>query len=72
MEELRSNGTASAVTQQIRALHGAADELLKLDNVNLEMNNLSSAAVTVDAAAVQTHATGQRKGTPKSRQTNGK
>jgi hypothetical protein len=58
-EELRNKGTASAVAQQKRALHNRANELMKLDHIQLEMNDLGSIKVTFDAAKIPTEATGQ-------------
>jgi hypothetical protein len=64
-EELRSKGTASAVAQQIRALHDRASELMKLDHIQLEMNGLGSIEVTFDAAKIPVETTGQLLGTIK-------
>jgi hypothetical protein len=62
-EELRNKGTASAVAQQIRALHDRASELMKLDHIQSEMNDLGSIKVTFDAAEIPTEATAQLLGT---------
>jgi hypothetical protein len=62
-EELRNKGTASAIAQQIRALHDRASELEKLDHVQLETNDLGSIEVTFDATKGPTEATGQLLGT---------
>jgi hypothetical protein len=70
-EELRNKGTASAVAQQIRALHDRASELMKLDHIQLEMNDLGSIEVTFDAAEIPTEATRQLLGTIKWQRVNG-
>jgi hypothetical protein len=64
-EELRSKGTASAVAQQITALHDRADELMKLDHIQLEINGLGSIEVTFEAAKIPIETTGQLLGTIK-------
>jgi vacuolar-type H+-ATPase subunit I/STV1 len=63
MEELRNKGTASAVAQQIRALHERADELMKLDHMQYEVNDLGSIEVSFDAAKLPTEAKRQLIGT---------
>jgi hypothetical protein len=64
-EILRNNGTASAVAQQTRALHDRASELMKLDHIQLEVNDLGCVKVTFDAAERPTKETGQLLGTIK-------
>jgi hypothetical protein len=71
-EELRNKGTASAVAQQVRALHDRADELLKLDHFKLEMNDLGSIEVTFDAVEIPVEGTGQLLGTINWHRVNGK
>jgi hypothetical protein len=72
-EELTSEGTASAVAQQQKALHDRASELMKLDHILLEMNGLGSIEVTFDAAKIPVETTGQLLGTIKwQQQVNGK
>jgi hypothetical protein len=62
-EELRSKGTASAVAQQIRALHDRAYELVKFGHIKMEMNDLGSIEVTFDAAEIPLDETRQLLGT---------
>ena len=49
-EEIRDKGTASDIAQQRSALHVRADELIKLDNINQEVNVLGLMKVKFEAA----------------------
>ena len=51
-EEIRDKGTASDIAQQRSALHGRADELIKLDNIHREINRLGLIEVTFEAAKI--------------------
>ena len=51
-EEIRDKGTASDIAQQRSALHGRADELIKLDNIHREINGLGLMEVTFEAARI--------------------
>jgi predicted RNase H-like nuclease (RuvC/YqgF family) len=70
-EELKTKGTASSIAQQVRALHDRASELMKLDHIQLEINDLGSVEVTFDAAKITTEAPGQLLGTVKWQQVKG-
>lgn len=48
-EELRDNGTAINIAQQVGTLHERADELVKMDDINRDVSILGSVAVSLDA-----------------------
>jgi hypothetical protein len=49
-EEIRDKGTASDIAQQRSALHGRADELIKLDSIHREVYGLGSMKVKFKVA----------------------
>jgi RING-type zinc-finger/B-box zinc finger len=49
-EEIRDKGTASDIAKQRNALHARTDELIKLDDINQEINGLGLLKVKFEAA----------------------
>jgi hypothetical protein len=65
MGELKNKGTASAVAQQIRALHDRANELMKLDHIQSEIKSFGCMEITFETAKIPREETGQWIGTIK-------